>query len=117
MVGEAIERTRLLRMRRSSPWNDEAVLEVLTAIAKRAPTKSGGLMVFIDEMGKFLQGAAHDGTDVYFFQELAEIASRSGNRLIVVGVLHQRLRNMPIACPVRPVTNGRKSKADLSTCR
>ena len=46
-------------------------------------------MVFIDEMGKFLEGAAYDGTDIYFFQQLAEIASRSSNRLIVVGILHQ----------------------------
>ena len=40
-------------------------------------------------MGKFLEGAAYDGTDIYFFQQLAEIASRSSNRLIVVGILHQ----------------------------
>ncbi len=46
-------------------------------------------MVFIDEMGKFLEAAAKDGSDIYLFQELAERASRSGNRLIVVGVLHQ----------------------------
>ena len=46
-------------------------------------------MVFIDEMGKFLEAAAHDGTDIYFFQQLAELASRSNKRLIVVGILHQ----------------------------
>ena len=40
-------------------------------------------------MGKFLEGAAHDGTDIYFFQELAELASRSDRRLIVIGILHQ----------------------------
>ena len=40
-------------------------------------------------MGKFLEGAAQDGTDIYFFQELAELASRSDRRLIVIGVLHQ----------------------------
>ena len=37
----------------------------------------------------FLEGAAYDGTDLYFFQQLAEIASRSNNRLIVIGILHQ----------------------------
>ena len=40
-------------------------------------------------MGKFLEGAAQDGTDIYFFQQLAEIASRSDRRLIVIGILHQ----------------------------
>ena len=46
-------------------------------------------MVFIDEMGKVLEGATRDGSDVYFLQQLAEIASRSEGRLIVVGILHQ----------------------------
>ena len=89
VVGEAIERARLVRYSRIGPWSDESVFDALLTIAKRTPTKSGGLMVFIDEMGKFLEGAAYDGTDIYFFQELAEIASRSNNRLIVVGILHQ----------------------------
>ena len=46
-------------------------------------------MIFVDEMGKFLEGAARDISDVYFFQQLAEIASRSNGRLVVVGILHQ----------------------------
>ena len=45
--------------------------------------------MFIDEMGKMLEGAARDGSDVYFFQQLAEMASRSDGRLVVVGILHQ----------------------------
>ena len=89
VVGEAIERTRLVRYRKIGPWTDEYVFDALTRIAKRAPTQHGGLIVFIDEMGKFLEGAAYDGTDIYFFQQLAELASRSSKRLIVVGILHQ----------------------------
>ena len=89
VVGEAIERARLVRNGRIGAWSDESVFDALTRIAKRTPTKQGGLIVFIDEMGKFLEGAAYDGTDIYFFQQLAEIASRSNNRLIVVGILHQ----------------------------
>ena len=89
VVGEAIEHARLVRSGRIGIWSDESVFDSLTRIAKRTPTQHGGLIVFIDEMGKFLEGAAYDGTDIYFFQELAEMASRSGNRLIVVGILHQ----------------------------
>ena len=89
VVGEAIERARLVRYGRIGTWSDDSVFDALTRIAKRAPTQHGGLFVFIDEMGKFLEGAAFDGTDIYFFQQLAEIASRSNNRLIVVGILHQ----------------------------
>ena len=36
-----------------------------------------------------LKAQAYDGTDIYFFQQLAELASRSGNLLIAVGALHQ----------------------------
>ena len=50
---------------------------------------TAAFLVFIDEMGKFLEGAANDNTDLFLFQELAERASRSGKRLIVVGILHQ----------------------------
>lgn len=49
-----------------------------------------GVLVIIDEMGKFLEAAALGvGDDVYFFQELAEAASRSKGRIVVVGILHQ----------------------------
>ena len=46
-------------------------------------------MVFIDEMGKLLEAAAQEGSDIYLFQQIAEIASRSRGRLVVVGILHQ----------------------------
>ena len=55
----------------------------------RHPRAGGGLAVFIDELGKFLESAARDGTDIHLFQQLAEVASRSGGRLLVVGILHQ----------------------------
>lgn len=48
-----------------------------------------GLVLIIDEMGKFLESAARDTGDVYLFQELAETAARSGGRLMVIGILHQ----------------------------
>ena len=88
-LGKALEQGRFVRRRQSSEWSESDVLEALLGIAKRTPKKSGGLIVFIDEMGKFLEGAAYEGNDIYFFQQLAELASRSNSRLIVVGILHQ----------------------------
>jgi hypothetical protein len=61
----------------------------LQSAASRNTETCGGLIVFIDEMGKFLEAAAQEGTDLYPFQQLAEAASRSSGRLIIVGVLHQ----------------------------
>lgn len=54
-----------------------------------AQISSEGIVLIIDEMGKFLEHSAIDGGDVHVFQELAEVAARSRGRLIVIGILHQ----------------------------
>ena len=65
------------------------MIRSVVAAASAKPESYGGLVVFIDELGKFLEAAAQDGGDIYIFQQLAEAASRSGGRLLVVGILHQ----------------------------
>ena len=89
VIGEAIEAAGLLAAVGPRNWTENRVLGTLKEIAARNPRAGGGLAVFIDEMGKFLEAAAHDGSDIYLFQQLAELASRSGGRLILVGILHQ----------------------------
>ncbi len=89
VVGEALESRGLVKGHAHLLWEERQVLDELSDIAARTPDSFGGLLVLVDEMGKFLEGAARDISDVYFFQQLAEIASRSGSRLIVVGILHQ----------------------------
>lgn len=86
VIGEAIEAAEL---EKAEEWTGEKIVQALWDAAKRQPRSSGGLIVFIDEMGKFLEAAAQEGTDIYLFQQLAEMASRSKGRLIVVGILHQ----------------------------
>ena len=90
LVGEAINASRLAANgRKRKVWTEKQALDALSEIALRDEEKTGGLVVFVDEMGKLLEGVARDGSDVYFFQQLAEMASRSNGRLIVVGILHQ----------------------------
>ena len=89
VIGEAITATDFLTGRKPRSWTDKHVLDALDKIASLNPRAGGGLVVFIDEMGKFLEAAANDGSDIYLFQELAERASRSDKRLIIVGILHQ----------------------------
>ena len=90
VIGEALMDCGLLKVRRvSSTWTEKEVLTAINEIAAQRPRSSGGLAVFIDELGKFLESAAKDGTDIHLFQQLAELASRSGGRLLVVGILHQ----------------------------
>lgn len=49
-----------------------------------------GVLVLIDEMGKFLEASALElGDDVNFYQDLAERAGRAKGKLVVVGILHQ----------------------------
>ncbi|MDM0025737.1 ATP-binding protein [Variovorax saccharolyticus] len=63
--------------------------DVIAELVAASEQHSQGVLVVIDELGKFLESAAQDGDDVYFFQELAEAASRSSGRLVIVGILHQ----------------------------
>lgn len=49
----------------------------------------GGILLLLDELGKFLEHAIGEGGDVHFLQDLAERAARSDGRLVVVGILHQ----------------------------
>jgi len=89
VTGEALASCDLFRGHAPLLWHEQQVLEELNDIATSDPESSGGLLIIVDEMGKFLEGAARDISDIYFFQQLAELASRSDGRLIFVGILHQ----------------------------
>ena len=89
VIGEAIRTSGLMAGRLPRIWTEQRVLDTLEKIAALNPRVGGGLAVFIDEMGKFLEASAHDGSDIHLFQQLAERAARSRGRLLVVGILHQ----------------------------
>jgi len=61
-------------------------LDILKSITAK---EECGLVIVIDEMGKFLEAAADGSCDVYFFQQLAELAARSNGKIILLGILHQ----------------------------
>ena len=68
----------------------ELVLEANDYIARSG--KGTGVLIVLDELGKFLEYAAlhPDRQDIGFLQTLAETAARSGEKpLLVVGMLHQ----------------------------
>ncbi|MSR16160.1 MAG: ATP-binding protein, partial [Gammaproteobacteria bacterium] len=89
VIGEALVAAGLAPKPSRNGWSESRVLEVLTGLAAENRSTRGGLIIFIDEMGKFLEGAAGENADIYIFQQLAELAARSDHRLIVVGILHQ----------------------------
>lgn len=65
--------------------------DVISELVRAAESLDGigGVLLIIDELGKFLEYASQSGEDIGFYQELAEAASRCKGNLVVIGVLHQ----------------------------
>lgn len=73
---------------------DDTVLKLISEANSYVSSsgKATGLLIILDELGKFLEFAAlnPDKQDVFLLQRLAEIAARSGRTpLFIVGLLHQ----------------------------
>ncbi|MFT3975707.1 MAG: hypothetical protein QM688_01120 [Sphingomonas bacterium] len=67
----------------------EALIE---AVREQAAAEGRGVLLVVDELGKLLEHAANrpDREDIFILQRLAELASRSGERpMLLVGILHQ----------------------------
>ncbi len=91
-IASALEQARRREgATRGRPRSDvKSARELIDRLVQEAEVRPrDGVLLIIDEMGKFLEGAAADGADIYFFQELAEAAARARGRLVVVGILHQ----------------------------
>ncbi len=91
VVSELSAATRKAQGKSFDGRNKPNALSVIADLLAEAKERhNDGVLVFIDEMGKFLEASAlGSGDDVYFFQELAEASARSEGRLVVIGVLHQ----------------------------
>ena len=89
VLSEALESAGLASTSSTAEWTESDLISNLLDIAQSKPKTHGGLILFVDEMGKFLESAAQSGSDLYIFQQIAEAASRSNGRFIFIGVLHQ----------------------------
>jgi len=70
--------------------NSEQILNNLKSLS--GSNKYDGVVLIIDEMGKFLESSNFDGDDIYFFQQLAELSSRTDGSFLLIGILHQAFR-------------------------
>jgi hypothetical protein len=89
-----LRRTHELLEQSAGSVEDQEIVDVLQALvrAARASRKAAGVLLLVDELGKFLEfGVLHpDRQDIYLLQRIAEAASHSGEEpLFVVGLLHQ----------------------------
>ena len=91
VIGDALKEAGFVASRPCDGWTERSLIASLMEVSTSKPKTHGGLILFVDEMGKFLEAAAQDGTDVYIFQQLAEAASRSNRRFLLVGILHQAI--------------------------
>lgn len=89
VIGEAVKKAGLVSRVPRGGWTESNLVSVLRKAVVSSLKMHGGLVLFIDEMGKFLEAAAQDGSDIYIFQQLAEAASRSDGHFLIIGVLHQ----------------------------
>ncbi len=84
-ISEAVD-----RISNQECYSKESIFKILRDLSNS--NKHDGVLLVIDEMGKFLEGAQTTSDDVYFFQELAELCSRTQGNLITVGILHQSFK-------------------------
>lgn len=63
--------------------------KLIAALIAGSSTPSSGTLLILDELGKLLEHEALEGGDIHLLQDLAEHATRSKGRLVVIGILHQ----------------------------
>lgn len=90
----ALLKTIEQRLEKPEKISDDVALDFLCQARNKliVDVKGEGILLIIDELGKFLEFASFhpQDQDIYFFQRLAELASRSkGQPLFVIGLLHQ----------------------------
>lgn len=89
-----LSRISELMARPTTEIRDNDVLDLVLATNSEliAGGHATGLLIIIDELGKFLEYAAlhPERQDIFFLQELGELAARSGSEpLFTIGLLHQ----------------------------
>ena len=79
-------KSRVCRLLRNPAVEQAAEAKLLAEAAADSPT---GLILIVDELGKYLEYAAREpGEDVFLLQQIAEAAARSEKPLLFIGVLH-----------------------------
>jgi hypothetical protein len=76
--------------------------ELLDSLATLAAQDGSGILLIIDEMGKFLEHAANqpEREDIFVLQTLAERAARSGPiPFLLLGLLHQGFHEYAVRLP------------------
>jgi energy-coupling factor transporter ATP-binding protein EcfA2 len=69
--------------------SDDECLALIEEYLNSKKVKEDGVLILLDEMGKALDFCANNNKDLYIFQQLADIAQKSNNNVVIIGFLHQ----------------------------
>jgi hypothetical protein len=98
---------KLARMNEKQPISGAELSEIALQAAKEVGRRHrGGLVLIVDELGKFLEFASSENPegDVHFLQQLAEAAARSAPPILFATILHSAFADyLPVAQEVRRI--------------
>ncbi|MDN7124866.1 hypothetical protein J6I90_08225 [Pseudidiomarina sp. 1APP75-32.1] len=69
--------------------SDGECIELIKEAISSSKPKRDGTLILLDEMGKALDYQSNSEGDLYFFQELADIAQQTKSPVVIIGFLHQ----------------------------
>jgi hypothetical protein len=83
---------------------------ILEKILPVISLKNMGLIIVIDELGKFLENAIDDPSqgDVYILQEIAELASRSNGSFLIITSRHQSFESYASSLSMAEINEWKK---------
>lgn len=68
---------------------DSQCLDLIRESVNSATNRADGIIILLDELGKALDFQSNNDGDLYFFQELADIAQSAKKPVVIIGFLHQ----------------------------
>jgi len=86
VVGELDKKSEVLSV---SSLSSTESLKAIESSLKKASKSHDGVVILLDELGKALDYQSNNDGDLYFFQELADLAQKSKTPVVIIGFLHQ----------------------------
>ena len=91
IIGDILSKHNIIS-KNECGYTSNDIVEAIEKEVELCEKTHGGLLLIVDEMGKFLEAVASEDTDIHLFQELAELSSRSNGKFVFVGILHQAVQ-------------------------
>ena len=111
VIGEAVKRMGLVSRQPRGGWTETNLITTLTNVAAEEPKSHGGLLLFIDEMGKFLEPLPRTVPTSTSSSNLPRWHRGAMGVFFWLACYIRRSTNMPTAYRTKCVMNGRRFRA------